>query len=106
MATDRGLFSYQTKNNVLQQILLPTDSQDFIASDVLKDLVIDSNNNLWLGSEDDGAVYWSPKTTLFNNVYNSRGGRKEKILSHNNIWSIHKQDENSLWVVKRNGLNF
>ena len=105
VATDRGLFSYQTKNNVIQQILLPTDSQDFIASDVLKDLVIDSNNNLWLGSEDDGAIYWSPKTTHFNNVYNSRGGREEKILSHNNIWSIHQQDKNSLWVGTRNGLN-
>ena len=105
VATDKGLFSYQTKSDVLQQILLPTDSQDFIASDVLKDLVFDSNNNLWFGSEDDGAIYWSPKTTLFTSVYNTRMGREEKILSHNNIWSIHQQDENSLWVGTRNGLN-
>lgn len=105
VATDKGLFSYQTKNEQLQHILLPTDSRDFIASDVLKNLVIDSNDNLWLGSENDGAIYWSPKTTLFNNVYNTRGGRDNKILSHNDIWSMHQQDEDSLWVGTRNGLN-
>jgi ligand-binding sensor domain-containing protein len=117
VATDKGLFSYQTKSNVLQQILLPTDSREFIVSDVLRNLVVDNRNNLWLGSENDGAIYWSPKMTLFNNVYNTRGGeggereregeggRGEKVLSHNNIWSIHQQDENSLWVGTRNDLN-
>ncbi|MFQ3191878.1 MAG: ligand-binding sensor domain-containing protein [Paraglaciecola sp.] len=33
------------------------------------------------------------------------GGREDKVLSHNNIWSIHQQDEDSLWVGTRNGLN-
>jgi len=105
LATDQGLYSYQKKTDQLQHILLPTDSRDFIATDVLKSLVIDSNNNLWLGSEADGAIYWSPKSTLFTNVYNIRGGREKKVLSHNNIWSMHQQDENSLWVGTRNGLN-
>jgi diguanylate cyclase (GGDEF)-like protein/PAS domain S-box-containing protein len=105
LATDKGLYSYQTKSKQLQHILLPTDSRDFIASDVLKNLVIDSNNNLWLGSESDGAIYWSPRTSLFNNVYNTKGGRVNKILSHNYIWSIYQQDKDSLWVGTRNGLN-
>jgi diguanylate cyclase (GGDEF)-like protein len=105
VATDKGLFSYQTKSEQLQHILLPTDSRDFIASDVLRNLVIDSNNNLWLGSENDGAIYWSPKTTLFNNVFNTRGGRDNKIFSHNDVWSMFQQDEDSLWVGTRNGLN-
>ncbi|MBL4630405.1 MAG: hypothetical protein JKY14_04350, partial [Paraglaciecola sp.] len=103
--TDKGLYRYQTKSEQSQHIFLPTDSRYYISSDVLRDLVVDSNNNLWLGSEDDGAIYWSPKTTLFNNIYNTRGGREKKIFSHNNIWSIHQQDESSLWVGTRNGLN-
>ncbi len=105
VATDKGLYNYHTKSEQLQHILLPTDSRDFISSDVLKDLLVDSNNNFWLGSENNGAIYWSPKSTLFTNVYNTRGGREEKILSHNNIWSIHQQDEDSLWIGTRNGLN-
>jgi diguanylate cyclase (GGDEF)-like protein len=105
IATDKGLYSYQIKSEQLQHLFLPTDSRDYIASDVLKDVVVDSNNNLWIGSEVDGAIYWSPRTTHFNNVYNARGGREKKVLSHNNIWSIHQQDENSLWVGTRNGLN-
>jgi len=105
VVTDKGLFNYQTKSEQLQHILLPTDSRDFMASDVLKDVVVDSNNNLWLGSEDDGAIYWSPKSTVFNNIYNTRGGRDKKILSNNSVWSIHQQDEDTLWVGTRNGLN-
>jgi diguanylate cyclase (GGDEF)-like protein len=105
VATDKGLYSLQIKSEQLQHIFLPTDNRDFIASDVLKDIVVDSNNNLWLGSEDDGAIYWSPKASLFNNIYNARGGRNKKVLSHNNVWSIHQQDENTLWVGTRNGLN-
>jgi ligand-binding sensor domain-containing protein len=103
--TDKGLYRYQTKSNELQHLFLPSDSRDYISSDVLTDLIIDSNDNIWLGSEADGAIYWSPKTTIFNNVYNTKGGREKKILSHNNIWSLHQQDEYSLWVGTRNGLN-
>jgi diguanylate cyclase (GGDEF)-like protein len=105
VVTDKGLFSYQTKDEHFQHLFLPTDSRHFITGDVLRDLAIDSNNNLWLGTENDGAIYWSPKTTLFTNVYNTRGGRERKVLSHNSIWSMHQQDENSLWVGTRNGLN-
>jgi diguanylate cyclase (GGDEF)-like protein len=105
LATDNGLYSYHKKTDQLQHILLPTDSRDFIASDILKDLVIDSNHNLWLGSEYDGAIYWSPTTALFNNVYNTRGGRDKKVLSHNDVRSTYQQDENLLWVGTRNGLN-
>jgi diguanylate cyclase (GGDEF)-like protein len=103
--TDKGMFSYKTKSEKLQHILLPTDSRDYISTDVIKVLAIDGNNNIWFGSEADGAFYWSPKSTLFDNVYNTKGGRERKILSHNNIWSMHQQDENSLWVGTRNGLN-
>lgn len=105
VATDKGLYSYQAEKGDLTHLFLPTDSRDYIASDVLKNLLIDSNNNLWIGSEDDGAIYWSPKTTHFKSVYNAQGGRQEKRLSHNNVWSIHQQDESALWVGTRNGLN-
>jgi diguanylate cyclase (GGDEF)-like protein len=105
VATDKGLFSYQTESEQLQHIFLPTDSRDYISSDVLRDLTIDSNNNIWVGSEADGAIYWSPKTTLFTNIYNTRGGREKRVLSHNNVWSMLQQDEDTLWIGTRNGLN-
>ena len=65
VATDKGLYNYRINSEQPQHIFLPTDSRNFIASDVLKDVVVDSNNNLWIGSEDDGAIYWSHTTTLF-----------------------------------------
>ncbi|MGS2719484.1 EAL domain-containing protein [Paraglaciecola aestuariivivens] len=104
LATDKGLFSYQVSQQQLAHIFLPTDSRNLISSDVLKGVVIDKNHNLWLGSENDGAMYWLPKSTLFTNVFNIRGGRDKKILSHNNVWSLHQAGE-QLWVGTRNGLN-
>jgi diguanylate cyclase (GGDEF)-like protein len=105
VATDKGLYKYQSVGEQLEHIFLPTDSRYYISSDVLKDITVDSNNNIWIGSEADGAIYWSPQTTLFDNVYNTRGGREKKIFSHNNIWSMYQQNEESLWVGTRNGLN-
>jgi diguanylate cyclase (GGDEF)-like protein len=104
-ATDKGLYRYQSISEQLEHIFLPTDSRDYITGDALKDIVVDSNSNIWVGTEADGAIYWSPKTTVFNNLYNARGGRENKILSHNNIWSLLQQNDDTLWVGTRNGLN-
>jgi diguanylate cyclase (GGDEF)-like protein len=105
VATDEGLYSYYPQGKQLQQLFLPTDSRDYLASDGLRDIIVDGNQNFWLGTESDGAIYWSPKTTLFNNVFNARGGRQNKVLSNNQVWSVAQQNEDNLWVGTRNGLN-
>ncbi|NCP63423.1 MAG: EAL domain-containing protein [Paraglaciecola sp.] len=105
VATDEGLYSYYPDGKQLQQLFLPTDSRDYLAGDALREILIDRNQNFWLGTESDGAIYWSPRTTLFNNVFNARGGRQNKVLSHNQVWSIAQQNEDNLWVGTRNGLN-
>jgi diguanylate cyclase (GGDEF)-like protein len=105
LATDRGLFSYQSVENELTHLFRPTDSQDSLSHDGIYDLVFDANSNLWLGTHSDGALYWSANSTLFQNVYNRRGGREHKILSHNNVWSLYQQNKDTLWVGTDNGLN-
>ncbi|MGO4893012.1 EAL domain-containing protein [Flavobacterium sp. W21_SRS_FM6] len=105
IATDQGLYSYNQQTSQLQHLFLPTDSRESLASDVLLDILIDKKQNLWLGSEADGALYWSPKTTLFTNVFNARGGRDNKILSNNNVLSVYSDNNDELWIGTRNGLN-
>lgn len=105
LATDKGLYVFDPEKDVLQQVFRPTDSRDYLSEDDLHDLILDKNNNFWLGSKADGALYWSPKSTLFDRVFNARGGRENKVLSNNNIWSIAQQDDTNLWVGTDNGLN-
>ncbi|MFT6895636.1 MAG: diguanylate cyclase (GGDEF)-like protein [Paraglaciecola sp.] len=105
LATDRGLFSYASDNNELTHLFRPTDSRDSLAKDEIYDLAFDANNNLWLGTRSDGALYWSARSTLFQNVFNVRGGRDHKILSDNNVWSLYQQNKDTLWVGTDNGLN-
>jgi diguanylate cyclase (GGDEF)-like protein len=106
IVTDKGLYSYSPQTAQLQHLFLPTDSREYLASDVLKQIIIDHRQNFWLGTESDGALYWSPKTTLFTNIFSPRGGRGEKVLSNNEVWSVHNDGNDGLWVGTRNGLNY
>jgi diguanylate cyclase (GGDEF)-like protein len=106
IATDKGLYSYSPQTSQLQHLFLPTDSREYLATDVLKQIIIDQRQNFWLGTESDGALYWSPKTTLFTNIFNARGGRANKVLSNNEVWSVHNDGNDGLWVGTRNGLNY
>ncbi|WP_340678977.1 EAL domain-containing protein [Paraglaciecola sp.] len=106
LATDKGLFSYDPQTSQLQHLLLPTDSREYLATDVLKEIIIDDRQNFWLGTESDGALYWSPKTTLFTHIFNARGGRVNKVLSSNEVWSVLHDGNDGLWVGTRNGLNY
>lgn len=105
LATDQGLFSYDQKNSQLQHLFLPTDNREYLASDVLKEIIVDDKQNIWLGSESDGALYWSPKTTLFQHIFNAKGGRINKILSSNDVKSIYNDGNDNLWIGTNNGLN-
>jgi diguanylate cyclase (GGDEF)-like protein len=105
LATDRGLFSYASDDNELTHLFRPTDSRDSLSNDGIYDFAFDTNNNLWLGTHSDGALYWSASSTIFQNVYNLRGGREQKILSDNQVWSLYQQNKDTLWVGTNDGLN-
>jgi diguanylate cyclase (GGDEF)-like protein len=105
IVTDLGYYQLNPVNKKAQHVFLPTDSRYAISNDILKSIVIDNNNNLWIGSGNDGAIYWMQYATEFKNVFNSFGGRGVKIFTDNNVWSLHQQDEETLWIGTKNGLN-
>ncbi|MBT1451303.1 EAL domain-containing protein [Glaciecola sp. XM2] len=105
IVTDLGYYQLNPVDNKVEQIFLPTDSRYTISNDTLKSVVIDNNNNLWIGSGNDGAIYWTQYTTEFKNVLNLFGGRGAKVFTDNNVWSLHQQDAETLWVGTKNGLN-
>lgn len=103
LATNDGLYTYSIAEQNIQHIFRPTDSRFYIADDDLVTIQTDQHNNLWLGTQFDGAIYWSPKTLLFSNVY--RQTAQTGALSDNQVWSFHQQNEQYLWVGTNNGLN-
>ncbi|MGK0372643.1 MAG: diguanylate cyclase (GGDEF)-like protein [Glaciecola sp.] len=105
IATDQGYFQLNSANEEVKQIFVTTASRYPISNDVLKSVIIDKNNNLWFGSGNDGAFYWTHFTTQFKSVFNRFGERGDKSLSNNNVWSLYQEDDETLWVGTQNGLN-
>lgn len=105
IATDIGYYQLDPTNKEAKLVFLPSDSRYFISDDTLKSVIVDKNNNIWLGSDNDGAIYWTQYATEFDNIFNQFGGRGDKVLSNNNVWSLYQQDDETLWVGTKNGLN-
>ena len=105
LATDRGLYRFDPASNQQQQLFLPSDSREYFASDTFKALAVDNNQNLWIASESDGALYWSPKALLFSNIVNDHHPDGRHVLSNTNVRSMAALADQSLWIGTRNGLN-
>lgn len=103
LATDQGLYAYYVKEKRAQHIFKPMDSRYYIADNDLTSINIDQDQNLWLGTKFDGALYWSPMSVSFKNVYQQ--SQQTGKLSNNTVWSFYQENEDFLWVGTNNGLN-
>ncbi len=103
IGTNQGLYNFSVDSDQLEHLLKPTDSRLLLTDDDLVALASDNNNNIWMGTLYDGALYWSPKSTQFTNVINKSDGQRE--FSDNNVWSFYQQNQEQLWVGTGNGLN-
>lgn len=106
LPTDYGVFTYDAQEGKTSHLLLPTDSRLNLSTDVVYDVAFDGKQNLWLGTISDGALHWVQTSQIFHNIFNLRGGRFEKIISDNNVWSLLQVDSSGFWVGTDNGLNF
>ena len=68
-------------------------------------LAQDPNDNIWLGSENDGLTIYSPRTGEFTKLRAEIS--KPNSISSNSIWSIHKSNNGVMWLGPfKNGLSF
>ncbi|TMP35294.1 hypothetical protein CWB97_22990, partial [Pseudoalteromonas citrea] len=63
-------------------------------------LYADRNNNLWMGTYNDGAYLW-PSSSLRFTTFISTQDR----FANNNIWSIHPTSQNTVLLGTDNGIN-
>ncbi len=80
------------------------DDNDKITDNKIISLMIDQNDNFWLGSNATGLYRWNPKREVIDNYLYQRNG--ERSLSNNEVWTIHQQKNSELvWIGTTNGLN-
>lgn len=103
LATNKGLFSFQADGDQLQHLFELQDSRYYLSDGNIISMLADEFGSLWLGTRFDGALHWSPRSTRFTNIVNRLGQPFE--LSNNTVWSLHQQQESSLWIGTSNGLN-
>ncbi len=106
LPTDQGIYTYDAQSQQISHLLRPTDSRLLLSKDVIYDVGFDGKQNLWLGTRSDGALHWMRTSQVFHNVFNRAGGRVDKTLSDNNVWSLWQSDASGYWVGTDNGLNF
>jgi diguanylate cyclase (GGDEF)-like protein len=105
LGTDLGLFTLNLNTLEFDFLLKPVRGYDVLSSTQIKNVAIDNNQNVWLGTQLSGAMLWSPKTLLFTNVRNSLFTELPQQLSSNTIYGMYQYDANSLFVGTENGLN-
>lgn len=107
--TTEGIFEY-TPDNVLSPLKktgLSVFHKNISISDSLhisplhpcNDVLIDSEKNIWIGQE-DGLVYWNPRTGTKRTFYTTDG------LVNNVIRSIIATSDSTLWIATANGLSY
>jgi diguanylate cyclase (GGDEF)-like protein len=105
VGTERGLFKTDISASPLLFMFEPQQNTEDISDKSVKSIATDKNGNVWIGTQFNGAMFWSPKSTSFTSISNSINTKPENRLSHNNVLSLYQEDENTLWIGTTNGLN-
>ncbi|MCF7568234.1 response regulator [Sabulilitoribacter arenilitoris] len=98
ITTNKGLVSYNPKNkqfnNSFKELKIPNIFHDIWTFSVFQD----SQNNLWVTTQDHGLYKWNRKENTVTNIKTIKG------YSANNILSIVETHKNSIWFAGFNGL--
>lgn len=102
LGTNQGLYRLEAGQD-LQYLLRLSDSLFHISDDSILQLLKDRQGNLWMATKSDGVFRWSADSAKFTNLHkNSRHGTG---LNHDNVWSLHQDEQGMLWIGSEDGLN-
>ncbi len=87
-----GLFILDKKDKVMQAI--PNHPAGY--GNVVKTILEDSRNRLWLGYFNDGLSYYDRKSGTF--CHYRANAADTMSLSGNNVWSITEGEDGKLWI--------
>jgi len=97
IATDSGFYRFEPTTAKLTLVIRYSDSNYHTAENKIVDVLQDRVGNFWLATKSQGVMLWSPKTTRF-----TLGAGAN--LENENVWALHLDDQQDLWVGTDNGL--
>lgn len=100
IATEHGLYLIDRREKSSSKVLSLTEGQYRLTNPSIAKLYADRNNNLWMGTYNDGAYLW-PSSSLRFTTFISTQDR----FANNNIWSIHPTNNNTVLLGTDNGIN-
>ncbi len=98
--TEDGLNRFDGNEFVIYKNI-PFDSTS-LSENFITALLVDSKNQLWVGTMNEGLHLFDSETQTFKRFYNST---KNNSLSNNNINTIYEDKNGRVWVGTSNGLN-
>lgn len=97
-----GVNKYDPRTGIYSRYLNDPNDSRSLSSNRIQSLFHDKTGQIWLGSYDQGLNRWLGNGQ-FERVQKKPG--VENSLSHNRIWDIIDNNDNSLWVATSFGLN-
>ncbi|MCU0416836.1 MAG: response regulator [Cytophagaceae bacterium] len=91
IGTESALYSLQTETFVTQRIELPGAQ-----STVIMDLMVDSDNRLWVATDGQGVFYKSPEDIAFSVIQHQP--TIQTSIGSNAVYAIYESSPGTLWV--------
>lgn len=93
IGADSGLFKYKTECDCLYEV---SDSNHNIALNNIRAIAEDSNNNIWIGTKDDGLYRYETENDVFTRFFNSFDDSFR--LTDERIDHLLIDRKNNLWI--------
>ncbi|WP_339144767.1 EAL domain-containing protein [Pseudoalteromonas galatheae] len=100
IATEDGLYLIDRRDKSSSKVLSLTEGQYRLTNPSITHLYADKNNNLWMGTYNDGAYLWPSSSLRFTKFIST-----QDRFANNNIWSIHPTNKNTVLLGTDNGIN-
>lgn len=104
LASNEGLFEFDERRRDARLLWRFRDSSHQIGNDAIVDLVASSDGGLWLASRDDGAFYWHPRSTSFNNIELKALPAQETQSATRGAFTLAEGPQQQLWIASEQGL--
>ena len=96
----KGLTQYEPENNSWQTFTTSTTSKNGITSNRIMSLLVDEDDNLWIGTQEDGLILRNA-----NGDFRQFNSNSKIPLTANTVWDIFKDSKNNIWLgTRENGL--
>ncbi len=104
LASNEGLLEFDERRRDVHLLWRFRDSSHQIGNDTIVDLVASSDGGLWLASRDDGAFYWHPRSTSFNNIELKAEQAQDSQSAIRGAFALAQGQDQQLWIANQQGL--